>query len=73
MTDSLAQPDYPAHLNVWSAASNIPIIDLFLVTGFGEKPGPITILFSCAKVLMETEIGIFIGQVCYLMYSVDCH
>merc|ERR1719400_1000816 len=32
------------------------------VTDFGEKPGPITILFSCAKVLMETEIGIFIGQ-----------
>ena len=36
------------------------------VTGFGEKPGPATILFSFAKVLMETEIGIFIGQVYYL-------
>merc|ERR1712203_290430 len=32
------------------------------VTDFGEKPGLITILFSSAKVLMETEIGIIIGQ-----------
>ena len=36
------------------------------VTDFGEKPGPITILFSYAKVLMETEIGVFIGQVCFI-------
>ena len=39
------------------------------VTDFGEKPGPITILFSCAKVLMETEIGIIIGQVCYTVFG----
>ena len=36
------------------------------VTDFGEKPGLITILFSSAKVLMETEIGIIIGQVCFI-------
>ena len=43
------------------------------VTDFGEKPGPITILFSCAKVLMETEIGIIIGQVCFIQAVLRLH